>query len=177
VIASLAFAVPLRAEEKPSVVPTVIRGGKLFDPVSGRLLDSPVVLIFRNHIEAVGSRDLGTPANARTIDLGSATLLPGFIDVHTHLTFDAGGGGYESLGISTPRAALTAAKNARLTLLAGFTTVRNLGAEGYADVALRDAIESGDVVGAAYAGFRPAVGHYRRTLRQQSAAPAISLLR
>ena len=147
VIASLAFAVPLRAEEKPSVVPTVIRGGKLFDPVSGRLLDSPVVLIFRNHIEAVGSRDLGTPANARTIDLGSATLLPGFIDVHTHLTFDAGGGGYESLGISTPRAALTAAKNARLTLLAGFTTVRNLGAEGYADVALRDAIESGDVVG------------------------------
>jgi imidazolonepropionase-like amidohydrolase len=147
VIASLAFAVPLGAEEKPSVVPTVIRAGKLFDPVSGRLLDSPVVLISRNHIEAVGSRDLATPANARTIDLGSATLLPGFIDVHTHLTFDAGGGGYESLGISIPRAALTGAKNARLTLLAGFTTVRNVGAEGYADVALRDAIDAGDVIG------------------------------
>jgi imidazolonepropionase-like amidohydrolase len=147
VIAALAFAVPLGTEEKPSIVATVILAGKLFDPASGRLLDSPVVLISGNHIEAVGSRDLATPANARTIDLGSATLLPGFIDVHTHLTFDAGGGGYESLGISIPRAALTGAKNARLTLLAGFTTVRNVGAEGYADVALRDAIESGDVMG------------------------------
>ena len=147
VIACLAFTVPLRAEEKPSIVPTVIRAGKLFDPASGRLLDSPVVVISGNHIEAVGSSDLGTQANARTIDLGSATLLPGFIDVHTHLTFDAGGGGYESLGISTPRAALKGARNARLTLLAGFTTVRNVGAEGYADVALRDAIEAGDVIG------------------------------
>ena len=120
VIAALAFAVPLGAEEKPSIVATVIRAGKLFDPASGRLLDSPGVLISGNNIEAVGSRDLATPAKARMIDLGSATLLPGFIDVHTHLTFDAGGGGYESLGISTPRAALTGAKNARLTLLAGF---------------------------------------------------------
>jgi len=127
--------------------PIVVRASKLFDPTSGRLLDSPVVLISGNHIEAVGSRDLATPANARMIDLGSATLLPGLIDVHTHLTFDAGGGGYESLGISTPRAALTGAKNARLTLLAGFTTVRNVGAEGYADVALRDAIDAGDVIG------------------------------
>jgi imidazolonepropionase-like amidohydrolase len=147
VIAALAFAVPLGAEEKPSIVATVILAGKLFDPASGRLLDSPVVLISGNHIEAVGSRDLATPAKARRIDLGSATLLPGFIDVHTHLTSVAGGGGYESLGISTPRAALTGAKNARLTLLAGFTSVRNVGAEGYADVALRDAIDAGDVIG------------------------------
>jgi imidazolonepropionase-like amidohydrolase len=147
VIAALAFAVPLGAEEKPSIVATVILAGKLFDPASGRLLDSPVVLISGNRIEAVGSRDLATPAKARRIDLGSATLLPGFIDVHTHLTSDAGGGGYESLGISTPRAALTGAKNARLTLLAGFTSVRNVGAEGYADVALRDAIDAGDVIG------------------------------
>ena len=147
VIASLAFGVTLRAEEKPSIVVTVIRAAKLFDPTSGRVLDSPVVLISGNHIEAVGSRDLATPANARMIDLGGATLLPGFIDVHTHLTFDAGGGGYESLGVSIPRAALTGAKNARLTLLAGFTSVRNVGAEGYADVALRDAIDAGDVIG------------------------------
>jgi len=146
-IASLASAASFGAQQKASNTPIVVRASKLFDPTSGRLLDSPVVLISGNHIEAVGSRDLATPANARMIDLGSATLLPGLIDVHTHLTFDAGGGGYESLGISTPRAALTGAKNARLTLLAGFTTVRNVGAEGYADVALRDAIDAGDVIG------------------------------
>jgi imidazolonepropionase-like amidohydrolase len=60
---------------------------------------------------------------------------------------NATGGGYESLGISVPRQALTGAKNARLTLLAGFTTVRNVGAAGYSDVALRDAINDGDIVG------------------------------
>src|SRR5262249_16119787 len=127
--------------------PIVIRAGKLFDSASGRLIDSPVVVISANHIEAVGGREITVPANARIIDLGQATLLPGFFDVHTHLTSNAGGGGYEGLGISTPRAALTGAKNARLPLRAGFTTVRNVGAEGYSDVALRDAIDAGDVVG------------------------------
>lgn len=123
----------------------VIRAGKLFDPGSGRLLDRPVVVVVGNHIDSVRSADI--PSGAKVIDLGDATLLPGFIDVHTHLTSNVDGVGYESLGISVPRAALIGAKNARLTLLAGFTTVRNVGAEGYADVALRDAINAGDVVG------------------------------
>src|SRR5437868_11778068 len=90
--------------------PIVVRASKLFDPTSGRLLDSPVVLISGNHIEAVGSRDLATPANARMIDLGGATLLPGFIDAHTLLTFDVGSGGYESLCVSIPRVELTSSK-------------------------------------------------------------------
>ena len=140
----LAFALPLAGQ---SASPIVIRAGKLFDSASGRLIDSPVVIVSGNHIEAVGGREISIPANARVIDLGQATLLPGFFDVHTHLTSNAGGGGYEGLGISTPRAALIGAKNARLTLMAGFTTVRNVGAEGYSDVALRDAIDAGDVIG------------------------------
>jgi len=127
--------------------PIVIRANKLFDSVAGRLIDSPVVVISGNRIEAVGGREIKIPADARVIDLGQATLLPGFFDVHTHLTSNVGGGGYEGLGISTPRAALIGAKNARLTLIAGFTTVRNVGAEGYSDVALRDAINAGDVIG------------------------------
>src|SRR5207247_9887187 len=72
--ASLASAASFGAQQKASNTPIVVRASKLFDPTSGRLLDSPVVLISGNHIEAVGSRDLATPANARMIDLGSATL-------------------------------------------------------------------------------------------------------
>lgn len=125
----------------------VVRARKLFQPETGTLLDSPVVTVSGDRILAVTSGPGQTPAGAEVIDLGDATLLPGFIDVHTHLTSNAGGGGYEGLGISTPRAALIGAKNARLTLLAGFTAVRNVGAEGYADVALRDAINAGDVIG------------------------------
>jgi imidazolonepropionase-like amidohydrolase len=125
----------------------VVRAGRLFDPVAGRMLDRPVIVIVGNKITSVSKVSPPSISGATIIDLGDATLLPGFIDVHTHLTSDAGGGGYEGLGISTPRAALIGAKNARLTLLAGFTTVRNVGAEGYSDVALRDAINAGDVIG------------------------------
>src|SRR5437763_9431171 len=140
----LVFAIPLSGQ---STSPIVIRAARLFDSASGRMVSSPVMVVSGNHIEAVGGSEITVPANARVIDLGQATLLPGFFDVHTHLTSNPGGGGYEGLGISTARSALLGAKNARLTLLAGFTTVRNVGAEGYSDVALRDAIDAGDVIG------------------------------
>ena len=136
----------------------VIRAGKLFDAESGRFLDKPVVVVMGDRIESVESGNAKSPANARVIDLGDATILPGFIDAHTHLTMNATGGGYESLGISVPRQALIGAKNARLTLLAGFTTVRNVGAEGYSDVALRDAINAGDVIGPRMQASGPPLG-------------------
>ena len=138
----------LVAAEEPQPAHTVVlRAAKLFDPVDGLMLDHPVVVINGNKIRSVAYGAARTAPGATLIDLGNATLLPGFIDAHTHLTSNAGGGGYQELGISVPRAALIGAKNARLTLLAGFTSVRNVGAEGYADVALRDAINDGDVIG------------------------------
>ncbi len=136
----------------------VIRAGKLFDAESGQFTDRPVIVITGNRIASVGRGNVPAPPHARVIDLGDATVLPGFIDVHTHLTSDAGNAGYESLGISSPRAALIGAKNARLTLLAGFTSVRNVGAEGYADVALRDAINAGDVIGPRMQASGPPLG-------------------
>src|SRR5437868_414721 len=86
------------------------------------------------------------------------TLIPGLIDSHTHLTFDPKDLGYESLAISIPREALIGARNARVTLQAGFTTVRNVGASGYSDIALRDAINDGDVPGPRILASGPALG-------------------
>ena len=78
--------------------------------------------------------------------------------MHTHLTFELSSLRYQGLGISTAREALHGAKNARRTLDAGFTTVRNLGANDYADVALRDAVEDGDVAGPRIVASGPALG-------------------
>jgi imidazolonepropionase-like amidohydrolase len=146
VIASFLAQNGFAEDAKPGQT-VIMRAGRLFDPVAGRMQDQPVIVIVGNRITVVSNGKIPVIPGATLIDLGDATLLPGFIDVHTHLTSDAGGGGYEGLGISAPRAALIGAKNARLTLLAGFTTVRNVGAEGYSDVALRDAINAGDVIG------------------------------
>jgi imidazolonepropionase-like amidohydrolase len=136
----------VQAQQTSGVPATVIHAGRFFDSPTGKILERRDILIRGNRIEQVGEK-LAVPAGANQIDLRNATVLPGFIDVHTHLTGDVGHSGYEGLGISVPRATLVGAKNARTTLLAGFTTVRNLGAPGYSDVALRDAINDGDVVG------------------------------
>ena len=137
---------PAHAQAPAAAKVTVIHAGRFFDAPTGKMLDNQDILVRGNKIEQVGAK-LSVPAGAREIDLRNATVLPGFIDVHTHLTSELGHSGYEGLGISAPRSTLTGAKNARITLFAGFTTVRNLGAAGYSDVALRDGINDGDVIG------------------------------
>jgi imidazolonepropionase-like amidohydrolase len=137
----------------------VVKAAHLIDAKAGRVLDQQVVLIVGERIEKVGSaKEIQVPAGATVIDLGSATLLPGLIDAHVHLTGDPQHSGYKSLGISVPRQTLTGAKNARLTLEVGFTTVRNVGAAGYSDVALRDAINAGEIPGPRMMVSGPALG-------------------
>ena len=126
---------------------TVLRAGKLLDVKSGKVQANQVVVIEGDKITSIGPASDFKASPADTIvDLSNATVLSGLIDAHTHLTFNPHFG-YDTLAISVPREALTGAHNARLTLEAGFTTVRNVGARGYSDVALRDAINAGDVPG------------------------------
>jgi imidazolonepropionase-like amidohydrolase len=136
----------------------VLHAGRVLDVKTGKLLSDQTLVIEDGKIVSIGaSAETKPPADAVRIELPNATVLPGLIDAHTHLTSDPKFG-YEELGISVPREALTGAKNARITLQAGFTTVRSVGADGYTDVALRDAINAGDVPGPRMLVSGPALG-------------------
>src|SRR5918994_1253912 len=126
--------------------PTVLRAAAMLDVIKGELLRPAVLVVEGGRIRSVGPGQL--PADARTVDLGDMTLLPGLIDAHTHLTFDISGDWVTRSVRELPAdAALRGARNARLTLLAGFTTVRDVGAPGFADVSLMKAIDAGFVLG------------------------------
>jgi imidazolonepropionase-like amidohydrolase len=140
------FVLITQAVAQQSTQRVVIRAGHLLDVKSGKMLSDQAIVIEGDNIVGVGPASATPAVDATTINLPNATVLPGLIDAHTHLTFNPSFG-YEMLGISIPREALIGAHNARVTLEAGFTTVRNVGARGYTDVALRDAINAGDVPG------------------------------
>jgi len=125
----------------------VVHAGHVLDVKTGKMLADQMLVIEDGKIIAAGAAaETKASADAVRIDLPNATVLPGLIDAHTHITMEPKFG-YERLAISEPREALIGAKNARITLLAGFTTIRNVGASGFTDVALRDAINAGDVPG------------------------------
>ena len=134
-----------------------VKAARMIDVRNGNVVERAVVLIAGERITDVGT-GLAIPAGAKIIDLGSATLLPGLMDMHTHLTADPDQVGYAGIGISVPRQALYGARNARVTLETGFTTVRNVGAEGYSDIALRDAINAGDIPGPRMSASGPGIG-------------------
>lgn len=141
-----AFASMVPATAAEHIV--AVRAGKLVDVVAGKVLSDQVILISGERITAVGpAASVTIPRDAEQVDLSGATVLPGLVDAHVHLTGDPNLHGYKSLGVSDIRAAMYGVHAARLTLGAGFTSVRNVGASGFGDVALRDAINEGEVEG------------------------------
>jgi imidazolonepropionase-like amidohydrolase len=137
---------PVAAAEKPSVI--IIRAARLIDGRGGEPLAPAMVRVDGDRIVAVGS-SLPVPPGARQINLGDSTLLPGFIDLHTHLTGRSDVHWEDALVKTTPAEdALWGAHWALVTLMAGFTTVRDMGPDWpYTDVALRNAIDAGAVPG------------------------------
>lgn len=128
----------------------VLKAARLFDGKSNSVVSPGLVVVTGGKITAVGA-NASIPAGAQVIDLGDATLLPGFIDAHTHLTFpysdDYKQARLDTLQKPVAERALDASVNARITLMAGFTTVRDVGATDYLDVGLRNGIRNGDVPG------------------------------
>ncbi len=150
----LFMALPLAASDL-----VYVRAGFLVDVDSGERRPDQAVLIQDGRITAVAAAaELAPPADARIVDLSGLTVLPGLSDAHVHLTGNHDQHGFRGLAPSIPRQTLTGARNARITLEAGFTTVRNVGAAGFSDVALRDAIAEGDIPGPRLIVSGPPVG-------------------
>ena len=136
----LAFAVPVTAQS------IVLQADRMLDVESGRIVEDIVIVVEGDSIRSINPENI--PEGARKIDLGDVTLLPGLIDMHTHLTGDLKPGWkHRPVKERAAYAALRGAHNASITLMSGFTTVRDLGAPGFADVDLGAAIKEGLVEG------------------------------
>ena len=127
---------------------TVVRAGRMVDPDSGTVLTNQIIVISGNKIQAVGP-ELTIPAGAKVIDLSDQTVLPGLIDCHTHVADgQSDGDPFNVLRKTASQIVLESVPNAQKMLLSGFTTVRDVGTyRALNDVALRDAINRGDVIG------------------------------
>jgi imidazolonepropionase-like amidohydrolase len=152
-IISITFSLPActeaqKKEKSQASDHVAIRAARMLDVSHGQLINDAIILVEGDHVTAVGSKLL-IPQGARIIDLGDRTILPGLIDAHTHITYHFDETGHFGLsGDASPDVTLMyAAENARRTLEAGVTTIRNLGAGERVDLRLRDAINRGETAG------------------------------
>ena len=136
-----------------------IKGATILDVTNGEMVKNHVVIVKDGRIASVTpARLMEIPKSIDVIDLQGHTLLPGLIDMHVHLTSGGGYHGYERLKLTDERRAILGVVHAEQTLMAGFTTVRNVGAGSFGDVALRDAINDGDIPGPRMLVSGPPIG-------------------
>ena len=151
ILLGLAALAPAQGQgQKPASKTIVLKAARLFDGKSNALVTPGIVVVKDGKIVAAGT-SAGIPADAEVMELGNATLLPGFIDAHTHLTMmyseSYNQNKLDGLQKTIAEKALDASVNARVTLMAGITTVRDVGSSDYLDVGLRNAIRNGKVPG------------------------------
>ena len=155
----------------------VVTADRMIDVLSGRVVEEPVVVITDGRIVSVvgrgGARPL-IPEGARRIDLPGMTILPGLIDMHVHLDSSPYYGPYDSLQFTDLFQTVMGPGHARDMLEAGFTTVRNVGSDHYADVAYMQAIDEGRIAGAADRARRSCALRDRRPLRRDLPAARLS---
>lgn len=146
-VTSLSFLAPLVSGRAQAI--TAIKAGRFIDVAKGEVRTNQVILIRGERIEAVQGASASIPKGARIIDLSGSTVMPGLIDCHTHLADPIqGASSADPLTTSGAQNAFTGVRQARATLMAGFTTVRDVGTfRAFVDVALRDAINDGTVIG------------------------------
>jgi imidazolonepropionase-like amidohydrolase len=125
----------------------VVTADRMIDVIAGRVVERPQITITDGRISAVATQGKAVAPGARRVELPGMTLLPGLIDMHVHLTGDPRYSGYRRLEFTDNFWTVVGVANARRTLEAGFTTVRNVGSENYDDVALKQGIEQGVVPG------------------------------
>jgi imidazolonepropionase-like amidohydrolase len=125
----------------------VVTADKMIDVLAGRVVDRPQITIVDGRIAAVAGQNSAAPAGARRVDLAGMTLLPGLIDMHTHITADPHYVGYHGLEFTDNFFTVVGVANAKKTVEAGFTTIRNVGSANFDDVAIKQGIEQGFVPG------------------------------
>lgn len=144
-LALLGLALSPLASAQPGDV--VVTADRLLDVRSGRMIERPQIVVRDGRIAAVGRAGDPVPADARRVELPGMTVLPGLIDMHVHLDSDPSYGGYTGLQFNDRFWSVLAVPHAERTLMAGFTTVRNVGADAWNDVGLRQAIDEGKLRG------------------------------
>ena len=137
---------------------TVIKAGHLLDVQSGKWQKNQLIFIENERITSIQAASSAIPVDATIIDLSKQYILPGFMDMHTHLMGYLDKNFYAGLFQSPHRAVIGGVVNAKKTLMAGFTVVRDVGSSDYMDVALRNAINAGEVPGPRIAASGPALG-------------------